>query len=93
MIGTHIRQLREEKGYLLRQMAAILDVDPTILSKMEREERKFKREHVVKISEVCQVREDELITMWLADKISYIVEDEKCAVDALNLVKEQKENE
>ncbi len=93
MIGLHIRQLREEKGYLLRQMAAILDVDATILSKMERGERSFKREHIVKIAQECGCNEDDLLTMWLANKISSVIENEKCAIEALDLVKEQKQNE
>lgn len=45
MTGVYVRQIREEKGYLLRQMAVLLDVNPTILCKMEREKRPFKYEH------------------------------------------------
>lgn len=87
MIGSHIRQLREEKGYLLRQMAALLDVDPTILSKMEREERPFKKENIMKVAEVCRIDKEELLTMWLADKICNIVEGEYVALNAIELVK------
>lgn len=93
MIGVQIRQLREGKGYLLRQMAAILDVDATILSKMEREERPFKREHIVKVAEVCSYNEEELLTIWLADRINSVIDNEKCAIKALDLVKGQKQNE
>ena len=93
MIGSYIRQIREDKGYLLRQMAALLDIDPTILSKMEREERPFKREQIIKIAELCESDKDELLTMWLADKVCNILGDEECAIDALNLAKEQKQNE
>ena len=93
MIGVQIRQLREKDGYLLRQMAAILDVDATILSKMERGERPFKREHIVKIAEVCSYNEESLLTMWLADKINNVIDNEDCAIQALDLVKKQKQNE
>ena len=93
MIGSYIRQIREDKGYLLRQMAALLDIDPTILSKMEREERPFKREQIIKIAELCASDKDRLLTMWLADKVCNILGDEECAIDALNLAKEQKQNE
>lgn len=92
MIGVYVRQMREEKGYLLRQMAAHLDVDPTILSKMEREERPFKREHIVKIAEYCESDEDKLLTMWLADKINNVINNEECALEALIMVKELKQN-
>lgn len=69
MIGVYVRQIREEKGYLLRQMAALLEVDSTILSKMERGERPFKREYIIKIANVCSCDEEKLLITWLADKI------------------------
>ena len=87
MIGSDIRQLREDKGYLLRQMAALLDVDATILSKMERGERSFKREQIIKIAEVCEANEDELMIKWLADKICEVVKGENVAIDAIELAK------
>lgn len=85
MIGTCIRQLREEKGYLLRQMSALLDVDPTILSKMERGERPFKRENILKVAEVCEIDKDELLKQWLADRICEIVKDEDFAEESLKM--------
>lgn len=45
MIGEHIRALRESNDVLLRQLAAQLEIDQAMLSKMERSERSFKREH------------------------------------------------
>ena len=93
MIGVQIRQLREKDGYLLRQMAAILDVDATILSKMERGERPFKRELVIRIAELCGSDKDKMLTMWLADKVCNILGNEECAIGALELAKDQKRNE
>lgn len=90
MIGTYIRQLREEKGYLLRQMSALLDVDPTILSKMERGERPFKRENILKVAEVCGIDKDELLKQWLADKIAQVIKGEELGMDAIELIKKLK---
>ena len=45
-IGEILRKRREEKGLLLRQVAALLDVDTAILSKIERGERKAKKEQM-----------------------------------------------
>lgn len=86
MIGTYIRQLREERGYLLRQMSALLDVDPTILSKMERGERPFKRDNILKVAEVCGINKDELLKQWLADKIAQVIDGEELGMDAVELV-------
>lgn len=92
MIGVYVRQIREEKGYLLRQMAALLEVDSTILSKMERGDRPFKREYIVKIAEICKTSDEELLTIWLADKIYNVIDKEEYAIKALDMVKEQKQN-
>jgi ribosome-binding protein aMBF1 (putative translation factor) len=36
-IGTTLRELREAKGLLLREVGAKLSLDPTILSKIEQD--------------------------------------------------------
>lgn len=39
-VGEIIRKKREEKGMLLRQLAALVDINQAIVSKIERGERK-----------------------------------------------------
>ena len=38
-IGATLRELRERKGLLLREVGAQLSLDPTILSKIEQDKR------------------------------------------------------
>lgn len=85
MIGAYIRQLREEKGYLLRQMSALLNINPTILSKIERGEQLFKRENILKVAETCEIDKDELPKQWLADRICEIVKDKDFAEESLKM--------
>jgi len=40
MFGEYIRKSREDKGLPLRKVAAALDIDTSILSKIERNERR-----------------------------------------------------
>ena len=42
IIGKKLRELREQKGLLLRQVAASLEVDTAYISKMERGEKNIK---------------------------------------------------
>ena len=44
--GNRIRNLREEKNLLLRQVASLLEMDTAQLSKIERGERQAKKETV-----------------------------------------------
>ncbi len=46
-IGKKLRQIREENQIPLRKVAALVDVDVAILSKMERGERKITKEVVL----------------------------------------------
>lgn len=82
-IGEILRQLREEKGLLLRQVAAELEIDTALLSKIERGERNLKREQVLRISEIFNIPENDLILIWLSDKIIDLIKEESNAVEIL----------
>jgi transcriptional regulator with XRE-family HTH domain len=45
-IGEIIRELREQKSLLLRQVAAEIEIDQALLSKIERNERMPTKEQV-----------------------------------------------
>jgi transcriptional regulator with XRE-family HTH domain len=45
--GNKIKQLRESKNLLQREVAGFLDMDTPMLSKIERGERKAKKEQVL----------------------------------------------
>lgn len=81
--GIIVRKLREKKGLLLRQVAAILEIDTALISKIERGERKANREQVAKLAEVLDVEADELLVVWLSDKVVEILEEEPLAYKAL----------
>jgi len=83
--GETLRNLREGKGLLLRQIAAALEVDTAFVSKVERNERMLRKEQVQKVAILLEVPENELLTIWLAEKVSDLVDEEPFAADALNL--------
>ena len=51
IFGKRIKELREEKGLVQRQLAAVIEVDTPMYSKIKRGERKAKREHVKLIAQ------------------------------------------
>ena len=83
--GETIRNLRESKGLLLRQIAAALEVDTAFISKVERNERMLRKEQVQKVATMLEVPENDLLTLWLSDKVSDLIDEEPFAKDALNL--------
>ena len=77
LFGDKIKELREEQGLLQRQLAAFLEIDTPMFSKIERGDRKAKREQVVKLAEYFHQDKKEMLTLWLADKFIDAVEDEQ----------------
>ena len=76
IFGKKIKELREEHGMVQRKLAAALDIDTPMYSKIERGERKAKRSHIPIMAKLLEINEKELLTIWLADKVLDVVEGE-----------------
>jgi transcriptional regulator with XRE-family HTH domain len=87
--GEQIRRLREQLGLLQRQVANQLEMDTPMLSKIERGERNAKREQVTILSKIFNVSEEDLLSLWLADKVYDMVKDENVALKALSVTEEE----
>jgi HTH-type transcriptional regulator, competence development regulator len=88
-IGEKLRRIREEKELPLRKVAAMLDVDVAILSKMERGERKIKKETVLKLAEIYNYNADELLVSFLSDRILQEIQYEELGMEALKVAEEK----
>ena len=77
LFGKKIRELRDENGVLQRQLAALLEIDTPMFSKIERGDRRAKREQVLKLAEYFHQDENEMLTLWLADKVLDAVDGEQ----------------
>lgn len=70
------KRVREQHGVRQRQLAALLEIDTPMFSKIERGDRRAKRTQVIQLAEYFKVDKNELLTLWLADKVLDAVEDE-----------------
>ena len=86
-LGKRIKELREEKQFLQRQLAAELEIDTPMFSKIERGERKAKREQVIHLARLLKTDVDELLTLWLAGQVYELLEDEAVGKKVLEFVK------
>ncbi len=82
LLGNKIRSLRDEQGLLQRQVAAYLEIDTPMFSKIERGDRRAKRSQVIQMATYFKVDEKEMLTLWLADKVLDALEGE----DELKLI-------
>lgn len=90
--GNYIRKLREEKQLLLREVASQMSIDTALLSKIERGTRIARKEQVEDLAMALDVSENELLKLWMADKIVKMIKDESNSTEILKKVKEQMKN-
>ncbi len=82
-LGKRVKSLRTAKAVPLRTVAAYLDIDQAILSKIERGHRKAGREQVLKLAAYFEIPENELLLAWLSDKVLEAVADETLGLKAI----------
>lgn len=83
--GEHIRKHREENKLPLRKVAAVLDIDPSTLSKIERGERSANKEMIPVLAELFKEDTETLGLILLSDKVAYDLRDEKNSNEILKV--------
>jgi transcriptional regulator with XRE-family HTH domain len=68
--GEYIRSLRETKLLPLRKVAAVLDIDPSTLGKIERGERMANRDFIPLLSSLFEISIEDLTLIYLSDKVA-----------------------
>lgn len=86
MLPDVLRQLREKLHLPQRQIASALGIDTTTYCKIEKGRYPANKEQVVKLAELLHAERNELVKVWLADKIVNIAnKDEEVAAEAIKL--------
>ena len=88
-LGDYIRQLREQAEMPLRKLAALLDIDQSTLSKLERGERPINRQMLPIIAKTFNVDEKELVIKFMSKQVAYQLAEEKFAKDILVAAEEE----
>jgi transcriptional regulator with XRE-family HTH domain len=87
--GEHIRQLRESEELSLREVAVKIDIDPSLLAKIERNQRPPTKALIKKVAEFFQVSERLLLEEFLSDQIAYKILDEDADLNILKVAEEK----
>lgn len=88
-IGEIIRELREQKSLLLRQVAAEIEIDQALLSKIERNERMPTKDQVKRFAKFFDIDEKDLLVSFFSDKLVYEVRDEEVALRAMQVAEKK----
>lgn len=88
IFGNKLKSLREDKQIPQRQLAALLEIDTATYCKIEKGDRRAKREQVLQLADSLQTDPKELLRLWSADKVYEIIAEEDEATQILNVVAE-----
>jgi transcriptional regulator with XRE-family HTH domain len=88
MFSNKIKELRELKQIPQRKIAAELDIDTATYCKIEKGDRRAKRNQIQILAKILKCKEEMLMKMWLADQVYEVVKNENDAFEVLNIVQE-----
>ena len=88
-IGEILKELRESKELLMREVAAAIHIDQAHYSRIESGERLPTREQVIKLAKFFKSDKNEFIVAWLSDKLVYEVGDEELGLQAMQLAEKK----
>ena len=81
--GQFVRDQRLSKGLLLREVAAKIRIDPSMLSRIERGDKRPTRKLVVALASALKADENSFLVQYLSDRVVYELKDEKLAKKAM----------
>jgi len=92
--GRKLRQQRESKEIKLRHLAAQLDIDSALLSKIETGARNAPKRLLPEIAKILEMDYDKLLLSWEGSKVYYSLQDqdniENILKEALQIYKSEK---
>lgn len=85
ILSELLKSKRETKGFLLREVASMIEVDTALISKIEKGDRKPTREQIEKLAVALDIEYNQILKLWLSEKVYEEVKGEDLAVEAIKL--------
>lgn len=87
--GEHLRLLRESAGLTLKEVASNIEIDISLLAKIERNERQATKQQIRNIASYFNANEKELLYEFLSDQIAYKILEEDADLSILKVAEEK----
>lgn len=87
--GEYLRNLREQRKWLLREVAAKTQMDMALLSKIEHGHRNAHKEQITAFAKAFNIDEKELQKEWMADQIVQLLEEQDNPSEILKVAEEK----
>jgi Uncharacterized protein conserved in bacteria len=83
--GETIKEIRQGEGLTLKEVANKLKIDTSLLSKIEKNQRRPSKQFIKNFSDIFNLSERELTIAFLSDRIVYSIQEEEVAQEALKV--------
>lgn len=87
--GEHLRVMRENAGLTLKEVASKIEIDISLLAKIERNERQPTKPLIRNVASYFNVDEKELLNDFLSDQIAYKILDEEADLNILKVAEKK----
>jgi transcriptional regulator with XRE-family HTH domain len=87
--GEYLRKLRKDKNLSLRDLSLKLNIDSSLIAKIERNERSPSREFIRHVASFFKIEEQKLLHEFLSDFIAYKIIEENVDIDILKAAEEK----
>lgn len=88
-LGSTLRTAREKMNLILRKVAAEVDIDQSLISKFEKNERKPTKEQLTRLAKFYNLSEKTLTVNWHSEKIAEELKYSECASEILKVAEEK----
>lgn len=88
LLADKLKQLREEAKQPQRRVAAALDIDTATYCKIEKGKHLPSKEQVIQLSDFFKNDNEEMIKLWIADRLIDVAKDEDMANEAILLAQD-----
>lgn len=88
-LGDTLKCAREEKEMILRKVAAQVDIDQSLISKFEKNERKPTMKQLVRLAKFYGLSESELTINWYSERIADELKYSESTTEILKVAEEK----
>ena len=87
--GSILKENRLQRNLPLRKVAFALDIDPSVLSKIERGDRSANKKIIDLASVYFDLRREDLLNEFLSDQVATTMYEEKESIEILKIAEQK----
>jgi len=88
-LGETLKEARDGINLILRKVSAEVDIDQSLISKFEKNERKPTKEQLIRLADFYNLSHNDLIISWYSDKIAEDLKYTESTTEILKVAEEK----